>query len=218
MRVLIGGEFTGKIRDAFIRYGHDAMSCDMKPSLVPGPHYEGNWEDIQHDGFDLAIFHRTCTYMANSGAKHLFLNMSKNGGLNEDRWLKMGRDAWAFWQHMETCPIPFVAWENPVMLGYAQLMIGKPNQTVQPWHFGTDENGRDNTKKATCWWLKGLPKLERTGTLDGSTARPEVHHARPTKDPEERRMKRSEMTPGMADAIASQWGRYVKEQIAAKAA
>lgn len=219
MRVLIGGEFTGKIRDAFIRRGFDAMSCDLKPSIVSGPHYTGSWYDIQHDGFDLAIFHPTCTYMANSGAKHLFMNMSKNGGLNEERWLKMGRAAWEFWHHKDTCPIPFAAWENPVMLGYAQLMIGKPCQTVQPWWFGTDEKSRDNTKKATCWWTKGgLPKLVKTGTLDGSTARPEVHHATPTKDPEERRMKRSAMTPGMADAIAAQWGGFVQKQLAAKAA
>lgn len=218
MRVLIGGEFTGKIRDAFIRHGYDAMSCDLKPSLTPGPHYQGNWNDIQHDGFDLAIFHPTCTFMANSSAKHLFLNMSKNGGLNEERWVKMGRAAWDFWHHKETCPIPYVAWENPVMLGYAQLMIGKPNQTVQPWWFGNDEKGPDNVKKATCWWLKGLPKLVKTGSLDGSTARDECFKQAPTKDPEERRMKRSQMTPGMADAVASQWGRFVQEQLAAKAA
>lgn len=206
MRVLIGGEHSGTIRDAFIARGHDAVSCDFRETTVPGPHYVGDWKDVEGDGFDLAIFHRTCTFMANSGAKHLYLNMSKNGGLNEDRWLEMGRHAWDFWAHMQNCPIERVAWENPVMLGYAQLMIGKPNQTVQPWWFGSDEDGPDNCTKATCWWLKGLPKLKRTGTLDGKTARDEVFRMAPTADPDERRMARSKFYPGMAAAIADQWG------------
>ncbi|MBE0561824.1 MAG: hypothetical protein IH622_13560 [Ochrobactrum anthropi] len=213
LNVLIGGEYSGTIRDAFLALGHNAMSCDFSPTSVPGPHYQGDWADVENDGWDLAIFHRTCTFMANSGAKHIYLNMSKNGGLNEDRWLKMGRDAWAFWHHMQTCPVKFAAWENPVMLGYAQLMIGKPDQTVQPWWFGTDENGPDNVKKATCWWtMGGLPKLRRTGTLDGSTAREEVFKMAPTSDPEERRMARSKFTPGHAAAIARQWGDFVMAQ------
>ncbi len=135
-----------------LSFGAASMRCPATSSPLSSParSYTGSWYDIQHDGFDLAIFHPTCTYMVNSGAKHLFMNMSKNGGLNEERWLKMGRAAWEFWHHKDTCPIPFAAWENPVMLGYAQLMIGKPCQTVQPWWFGSDEESRDNTKKATC--------------------------------------------------------------------
>lgn len=170
------------------------------------------------DGIDLAIFHRTCTFMANSGSKSLY-NQGEDGqrrkeyGLNEERWLKMGRDAWAFWNHMQNCPVKHVAWENPVMLGYAQLMIGKPTQTVQPWWFGSDEEGPDNVTKATCWWLKNLPKLERTGTLDGKTARPEVHSMAPTKDPEDRRMARSKFTPGHAAAVAKQWSAAVMESL-----
>ena len=70
LRVLIGGEYSGTIRDAFIARGHDAMSCDFSATTAPGPHYRGDWADIEGDGWDLAIFHRTCTYMANSGAKH----------------------------------------------------------------------------------------------------------------------------------------------------
>lgn len=152
--------------------------------------------------------------MANSGAKHLYVGGEKERGLDEQRWLEMGRHAWEFWNHMKTVKIRFVAWENPVMVGYAQLMIGRPDQTVQPWWFGTDENGPDNVKKATCWWLKELPKLRRTGTLDGTTARPEVHMMGPTKDPEERRMARSKFSPGMAAAVAEQWGRHVMEKLA----
>jgi hypothetical protein len=213
LNVLIGGEHNGIIRDAFIARGHNAFSCDFSPSRVGGPHYQGNWEDIQHRAWDLAIFHRTCTFMANSGAKHIYKNMTKSGGLNEERWLAMGRDAWAFWNHMRTCPVRIAAWENPVMLGYAQLMIGKPSQIVQPWWFGNDPDGPDNVKKATCWWVKGgLPKLRRTGTLDGKTARDEVFQMTPTSDPEERRMARSKFTPGHATAIAEQWGDYVTNQ------
>lgn len=213
LRVLIGGEFTGTIRDAFIARGHDAMSCDFKPTLVPGPHYQGDWTDIEGDGWDLAIFHRTCTFMANSGAKHIYAGMKKDNGLNEERWLEMGRHAWAFWKHMETCPIEYAAWENPVMLGYAQLMIGKPDQIVQPWWFAIDLEGPDNVKKATGWWTrKRLPKLTPTGLLDGSTARDEVFQMAPTADPETRRMERSKFTPGHAAAIVDQWGAFVMAQ------
>src|SRR5690606_12009812 len=187
------------------------VSCDLVPTEAPGPHYQGDWADIEGDGWDLAIFHRTCTFMANSSAKHLYKGMKKENGINEDRFLSCIRDAWAFWHHKETCPIPYVAWENPVMLGYAQLMVGKPTQTVQPWWFGTDPDGPDNVKKATCWWTKGdLPKLRKTGLLDGSTAREEVFFMAPTADPEERRMARSKFTPGHAAAIADQWGSYVE--------
>ena len=138
--------------------------------------------------------------------------MSKNGGLNEERWLNMGKAAWDFWSLMENCPINRIAVENPIMLGYAQIMAGKPNQTIQPWWFGNDELGPDNCKKATCLWLRGVPKLIKTGTLDGSTARDEVFRMAPTKDPEERRMARSKTYPGIAAAMAKQWGREIANQ------
>lgn len=210
LRVLIGGEYSGTIRDAFIARGHEALSCDFSASAAPGPHYRGDWADIEGDGWDLAIYHRTCTYMANSGAKHLYRGMKKENGIDEGRFIDMLRDAHAFWLHMQQCPVEFAAWENPVMLGYAQLLVGKPDQTVQPWWFGSDPAGPDNVKKATCWWTKGgLPKLKPTGLLDGSTARDEVFQMAPTKDPEERRMARSKFTPGHAAAIADQWGAFV---------
>jgi hypothetical protein len=221
MRVLIGGEYSGTIRDAFIRRGHDAMSCDLSPTASPGPHHHGNWWDIMHEGWDLAIFHPTCTFMANSSAKHLFLNMSKNGGLNEERWVKMGKAAWDIWDLGERCPVERVAIENPVMLRYAQIMAGLDDrkkwqfQSVQPWWFGTDPGGPDNVTKQTCWWTRGgLPKLAQTGLLDGSTARDECFQMTPTDDPEERRMARSKLAPGMADAIADQWGGYVASKLA----
>lgn len=215
LNVLVGGERYGVVRDAFRALGHNAVSCDLVPTEVPGPHIQAPWETVETlPGIDLAIFHRTCTFMANSGAKHIYVDGRKENGLDENRWLEMGRHAWAFWHHMQTCPVPFVAWENPVMLGYSQLMIGKPTQTVQPWWFGTDPDGPDNVTKATCWWLRGLPKLVRTGTLDGSSARPEVHEMTPTDDPEERRMARSRFTPGHAAALADQWSRAVLTALA----
>lgn len=205
MRVLIGGERFGVIRDAMLERGIDAMSCDLVDTEVPGPHYKGDWRDIEGDGWDLAVFHRTCTNMANSGSKHLFKGMNKANGINWVRIQDCLRDAWEFWNHMQTCPIPHVGWENPIMVGYAKTMVGPQDQTVQPWWFGTDPGGPDNVTKATCWWLKNLPKLKRTGTLDGSTARDEVFRMAPTVDPEERRMARSKFYPGHAKAIVEQW-------------
>lgn len=212
-KVLIGGEYSGTIRDAFIARGHDAMSCDLSPTATPGPHHQGDWWDVLCEGWDLAIFHPTCTYMANSSAKHLFQNMSKNGGLNVDRWVSMGLAAWEIWDLMERCPVECIAIENPVMLRYAQIMSGlekMPRQVVQPWWFAQSEDSPDNVTKATCWWTRGgLPKLMRTGRVDGSTARDEVFQMTPTADPEERRMARSKFHPGHAAAIADQWGNYI---------
>lgn len=215
MRFLIGGEYSGTVRDAFIARGYDAMSCDFSATATPGPHYQGHWKDIWHEGFDGALFHPTCTRMANSGAKHLFKDMKKENGLNGERWLQMGWDAWEFWNLLENCPIPRVAVENPVMLGYAQLMIGKkPSQTIQPWQFGHLQ------MKATCLWLKRLPKLVPTDIVgpppEDSEQRKlwqDVWRMAPTKDPEERRMARSKTLPGIADAYAEQWGAHITQDL-----
>jgi hypothetical protein len=210
MRVIIGGERFGVIRDAFNSLGHDAWSCDLVPA--EGKHLLGDWWNFMDDGWDLGIFHPTCTYMSNSSSKHLYRNMEKREGLNDDRWIKMGRAAWKFWELLNTSPLPRVAIENPIMLGYAQHMVGEPTQIVQPWWFGNDEDGPDNVKKATCLWLKDLPPLAANsplfteGYLDGSTARADCHNAGPTKDPEVRRMLRSKTPPGIAMAMAEQWG------------
>jgi hypothetical protein len=152
--------------------------------------------------------------MTNSSSKHLYIDGKKENGLNEERVLGMMRAAWDVWSLLQDCPIPAYAVENPVMLRYAQTMseLDKlPKQVVQPWWFGTDPDGPDNVKKATCWWrVGGLPPLVRTGTLDGTTARPEVHSMGPTSDPEERRMARSRFHPGHADAIAGRWGYFAE--------
>ena len=146
--------------------------------------------------------------MANSGALRLYLNGSKNAGLNVERWSKMGESAWEFWRLLNCKAIPRMCLENPVMLGYAQTMVGeKPTQTVQPYDFGEDAS------KATCLWLRDLPKLIGTKRIPGRLVN---HNGKlverwanqtdsgqnketPTDDPEERRMKRSETFPGIAD-------------------
>ncbi|MEL6362377.1 MAG: hypothetical protein AAFR21_14970 [Pseudomonadota bacterium] len=218
LRVLIGGETSRTIASAFEARGHYVLTADFRPCQRGGNHYQGPWEHVQGDGWDLAIFHRTCTNMANSGAKHLYRNMKKENGIDEGRFIDCLRDAWDFWNHRNKCPVRFAAWENPVMLPYAQSIIGKPSQVVQPWWFGDDPDGPDNVKKATCWWLNELPKLKPTGSLDGSTARDEVFRMAPTKDPNERRMARSVFTPGHAAAIADLWGPWVANQLANRAA
>ena len=206
MRVLIGGEFNGKIRDAFRRLGHDAWSCDFRPTAVPGPHYRCDWWNIIPEGWDLAIFHPTCTFMANSGAKHLFLGMKKENGLNEERWLAMGRDAWNFWRLLN-CKIERVCLENPVMLGYAQLMVGVKPQIIHPWEHG------HRKMKATALWLKNLPRIAPTNNVGPPPSDAaerykwqDVFRMAPTADPEIRRMARSETYQGIADAFADQWG------------
>ncbi len=216
MRVLIGGEHTGAIRDAFIDLGYDAVSCDIRPCRSPGPHIQCNWEKIEGDGWDLAIFHRTCTFMTRSSAGNLYIDRNKYRGLDTNRWMKLGLDAHAFWLHMQTCPIRFVAWENPIMLGAALSIIGKPDQITQPWWFGTDPAGPDNVKKGTCWWLKNLPPLRPTGSLTGRDARDEIYKAPEKYNAEDRRMARSAFHPGHAAAIATQWGSHVEAMLKRK--
>jgi hypothetical protein len=217
LNILIGGEFTRTIAAEFERLGHYVLTADFNEPTRPGPHYLGNWWDVVDKPWDLRIFHPTCRWMANSGSKHVYIGGDKANGVDTERWVKMAQEAWELWRLVEFCKATNrpAAFENPVMLGYAKMMseLDKlPQQVVQPWWFGTDENGPDNVKKATCWWtLGGLPKLRRTGILDGSTAREEVWKMAPTVDPEERRMARSAFTPGHAKAIAEQWGSAAME-------
>lgn len=189
MRVLIACEFSGTVRDAFRARGHDAISADLLPSDAPGPHYQGDARDILGDGWDLLIAHPPCTRLCNSGVRWL---------AERDLWADM-RDGAALFLAFLNAPVPRVAVENPVMHRYARDIIGRgPDFTLQPWQFG------DDYKKRTCFWTRGLPALSPTSNLDGSTARPEVHHASPGPD---RWKLRSKTYPGIAAAIAEQWGR-----------
>lgn len=183
MKVLIACEYSGRVRDAFLRRGHDAMSCDLLPTDAPGPHYQGDVRDVLQDGWDLMVCHPPCTHLAVSGARHFAAK--KASGVQDE--------ALAFVRLLLDAPVPRIALENPVSI--ISSRIRKPDQVIQPWQFGHGET------KATCLWLKGLPKLKPTNVVDGREAR--VHKMPPGPD---RWKKRSETYAGIAEAMAAQWG------------
>lgn len=145
MKVLIACEYSGRVRDAFLRAGHDAMSCDLLPTDAPGPHYQGDVRDVLGNGWDLIIAHPPCTYLSVSG-----MHWTKRG-LRDP---KLTEDALDFVRLLMDAPAPRVAVENPVSV--ISSRIRRPDQIVQPWMFGHDAS------KKTCLWLKGLPLLEWT--------------------------------------------------------
>jgi site-specific DNA-cytosine methylase len=181
VRVLIACEFSGTVRDAFLRLGHDAMSCDLMESEVPGPHYTGDVRDVLNDGWDMMIAHPPCTHLAVSGA----------------RWFKDKQaeqaEALDFVRLLLHADIPRIALENPVSI--ISSRIRKPDQIIQPWQFGHGET------KATCLWLKGLPLLRPSDVVEGREAR--VHRMPPGPD---RWKERSRTFDGIAQAMAEQWG------------
>lgn len=190
MKVLIACEYSGVVRDAFIRAGHDAMSCDLLPTEQPGPHYQGDVMDVINDGWDLMIAHPPCTHLAVSGA----------------RWFKDKQaeqaEALAFVQALMDATIPRIAIENPVSI--ISSRIRKPDQIIQPWQFGHGET------KATCLWLKGLSLLMPTDVVSGREAR--IHKMPPGPD---RWKERSRTYTGIAEAMAAQWSGLLVERDAA---
>lgn len=181
MRVLVACEFSGIVRDAFRRAGHDAWSCDVLPTEAPGQHFERDVLMLLRDGWDLLIAHPPCTYLAVSGARWW-------PGRQQEQ-----RDAITFCRALLDAPIPRIAMENPI--GRLSTVLRKPDQIIQPWMFGHGET------KATCLWLKGLPKLIPTQVVEGRQLR--VHYASPGPD---RWKERSRTLTGIAEAMASQWG------------
>ena len=194
MRVLVACEFSGVVRDAFIAVGHDAVSCDLLPTERPGPHFQGNVLDIigglAWGPWDLLIAHPPCTYLANSGVRWLY--GGKGTVRDEARWAAM-EEAATFFRLLLDASIPRIVVENPIMHRHAG--IRKPDQIIQPWQFGHPET------KATCLWLKGLTPLRPTNIVPGRE--PRVHHASPGPD---RWKERSRTLPGIAAAMAEQWG------------
>ena len=182
MKVLVACEYSGKVRDAFIKLGHNAMSCDLLPTDSAGPHYQGDVFDIIADGWDLMIAHPPCTHLAVSGARH-FAAKRESG---------VQQEALKFVQMLMDAPINRIAIENPISIISSQ--IRKPDQIIQPWMFWHGET------KATCLWLKNLPLLEPTNIVEGREAR--IHKMPPSAD---RWKKRSETYQGIADAMANQW-------------
>lgn len=198
MRVLVACEYSGTVRDAFIKAGHYAISCDLLPSESDlGPHYQGDIFDIINDGFDLMVGHPPCTYLTNSGVAWLHKDLM--------RWVDLA-DGAEFFKKLLNANIPRIAIENPIMHRYARELIGgvPHSQIVQPWMFGHMET------KATCLWLKGLPKLTPTcdvgeiTKLLPSNERQRLHYLPPSED---RWKIRSKTYQGIADAMAGQWGK-----------
>lgn len=192
MKVLVACEYSGTVRDAFIAAGHDAMSCDLLPTDVPGPHYQGDVRDILGKDWDLLIAHPPCTYMARSGMRWLKdqppLKSGKPVGAERRKLLA---EALEFFEKLLNAPIPRVCVENP-----RSFLIPVPaTQYIQPWQFGHGET------KETGLWLRNLPPLVPTNVVDGREAR--IHKLPPSAD---RWKIRSETYAGIAQAMAQQWG------------
>lgn len=153
MRVLVACEYSGRVRDAFIARGHYAMSCDLLPTEMPGPHYQGDVFDIINDGWDMMICHPPCTHLAVSGARHFAAK--KASGVQDE--------ALDFVRRLLDAPIKHIALENPVSI--ISSRIRKPDQIIQPWQFGHGET------KATCLWLKNLMPLRPTDVVEGRSDR-----------------------------------------------
>ena len=193
MRVLIACEYSGVVRDAFIRAGHEAMSCDLLPTDASGPHYQGDVFDVINDSWDLMVAHPPCTYLSVSGM-HWTTRGLRDPQLTED--------ALAFVQRLMDAPVKRIAIENPVSI--ISTRIRKPDQIIQPWWFGHDAS------KKTCLWLQNLPLLTPTDMLpgDAKTRRGNQTASGQNKLPpsKDRWKIRSATYKGIADAMAAQWG------------
>jgi site-specific DNA-cytosine methylase len=181
MRVLVACEFSGIIRDSFAALGHDAWSCDIIPSEINGKHMKCDVRSILGNDWDLMIAHPPCTHLCVSGARWF-----KEKVFEQAESIRFVRD-------LLEAPIYYIALENPV--GVLSSYIRKPDQIIQPWQFGHGET------KATCLWLKNLPRLEATEEVYGREGR--VHLEARASD----RWKERSRTPfGIANAMAKQWG------------
>lgn len=184
MKVLIACEYSGRVRDAFLALGHEAMSCDLLPTDEPGPHYQGDVRDVINYPWDLMIAHPPCTDLSVSGARHF----------EAKRLDGRQQSSVSFFMFLAKSDIPKIAIENPICI--MSSMWKKPNQVIQPWQFGHGET------KATCLWLKGLPLLQPTNIVEGRNDR--IHKMSPSPD---RWKLRSTTYQGIADAMADQWGK-----------
>lgn len=193
LKVLVACEYSGRVRDAFTRMGHFAMSCDLLPTDMPGLHYQGDVTNILDQGWDIMIAHPPCTYLSVSGM-HWTTRGLRDPQLTED--------ALDFVRLLMAAPISRIAIENPISV--ISSRIRKPDQIIQPWWFGHDAS------KKTCLWLKNLPLLTPTNKLEGDdkTRRGNQTASGQNKLPpsKDRWKIRSETYQGIADAMAAQWG------------
>lgn len=206
MRVLVACEFSGVVRDAFIKRGHEAISCDILPTEAPGEHFEGDiFELLRKDcNFDLMIAHPPCTYLTLTGNKWFKPEYAKK---YPDRH-QQREDSVSFFMDLARLPIPKIAIENPI--GIMSSRWRKPDQIIHPWQFGHE------TTKATCLWLKGLPKLEPTNIVSKGEVITTKGGNKMSKWYYEtsllplrggiRAKARSVTFQGIADAMALQWG------------
>jgi site-specific DNA-cytosine methylase len=185
MKVLIACEFSGRVRDAFLKYGHDAVSCDLLPTEKPGPHLQCDVRKLDLSIYDLMICHPPCTHLAVSGA----------------RWfpekIKEQKEALDFIRFLLNSPVNKICLENPVSI--ISSVIRKPDQIIHPWQFG------DDTNKKTCLWLKNLPKLVPTDIVPKIFRDDDIHLA----SQKNRWKNRSRTFKGIAEAMAQQWGNKV---------
>jgi site-specific DNA-cytosine methylase len=185
MKILIACEFSGTVREAFSKLGHDAWSCDILETEIPGNHLQCDVREILGDGWDMMIAHPPCTHLAVSGA----------------RWFKDKKveqaEALEFVRLLLNAPIERIALENPISI--ISSHIRKPDQIIQPWQFGHGET------KATCLWLKNLPKLQPTNIVEGREQR--IWKMPPG---ENRWKQRSRTFEGIANALAVQFTAFIK--------
>lgn len=195
MKILVACEYSGTVRDAFLARGHEAMSCDLLPTDVSGPHYQGDVFDVINDGWDLMIAHPPCTYLSVSGM-HWTTRGLRDPQLTED--------ALDFVRRLMAAPVKQIAIENPISV--ISSRIRKPDQIIAPYQFGHDAS------KKTCLWLKNLPLLRPTSMVEprivggrkrwGNQTDSGQNKLPPSKD---RWKIRSATYQGIAEAMASQW-------------
>ena len=200
MKVLIACEYSGIVRDEFLKRGIDAISCDLLPTDKPGPHYQGDVFDIINDGFNLMIAHPPCTHLAVSGAKH-FRSLDK---------VRKQAESLLFVKKLMSANINHICIENPVSI--ISTMIREPDQIIQPWQFG------DKAQKTTCLWLKNLPSLKPTNIVNKGNFHvtksgkklPIWYNLPPGSD---RAKIRSKTFNGIASAMADQWINYINSKL-----
>ena len=209
MKILVACECSGKVWDEFIKLGYDATSCDILPTENPGPHYQGNIDDIIDEQWDVMIAFPPCTHLAVSGAA--WFEQKKKDGRQQS--------AIDFFMKLANAPITHIAIENPI--GIMSNIWRKPDQIIHPYYYG------DPVRKATCLWLKNLPKLFHQKSDDlfyqSNYTIPDVviykdgkSYSGPAakwyRTSEERSRERSRTYDGIAQAMATQWSEFLINQ------
>jgi len=190
MRILVACEYSGRVRDAFIARGHDAISCDLLPSETPGPHVQGDVVPLLSQPWDMIVAFPPCTYLSSSGI-HWNSRIPGRDSLTQE--------ASEFFMLFANSQCPRIAIENPV--GVMSSRWRKPDQIIQPWMFGEDAS------KRTCLWLKGLPALQPTNILTRQRYANQTPTGQNNLGPSPQRAKLRSLTyQGIADAMAAQWG------------